>query len=61
MFEFIEVDGVISESLRDGVSSHEIEKKARKTGAPSIVDDARQKIEQGVTSPSEVRRVLGGV
>ena len=61
VFEFIEVDGVISESLRDGVSSHEIEKKARKTGAPSIVDDARQKIEQGVTSPSEVRRVLGGV
>lgn len=61
VFEFIEIDGAISETLRDGVSSHEIEKKARKTGAPSILDDARAKIEAGLTSPSEARRVLGGV
>ncbi|MEN0653535.1 MULTISPECIES: GspE/PulE family protein [Hyphobacterium] len=61
VFEFIEIDSAISEALRDGVSSHEIEKKARKTGSPSILDDARDKIEAGLTSPSEVRRVLGGV
>ncbi|MCA8979716.1 MAG: Flp pilus assembly complex ATPase component TadA [Planctomycetes bacterium] len=61
VFEFIEIDGAISETLRDGVSSHEIEKKARKAGTPSILDDARAKIEAGLTSPSEVRRVLGDV
>ena len=61
VFEFIEIDGAISETLREGVSSHEIEKKARKAGTRSILDDARAKIEAGLTSPSEVRRVLGGV
>lgn len=61
VFEFIETGADVRELLRDGVSAGEIERAARAAGASSILDDARAKIEAGITSPAEVFRVLGEV
>lgn len=61
VFEFVETDGSIGDALREGVSSGEIEKLARKQRMPSIRDDARAKIEAGITSAKETIRVLGGL
>lgn len=59
VFEFIEAGREVRELLREGVSSGEIEQAARQAGASSILDDARAKVEAGVTSPAEIFRVLG--
>ena len=61
VFEFVEVEDEISDALRDGVSSGDVEALARKAGMASIRDDARAKVEAGITSPSEAVRVLGGL
>ena len=61
VFEFIEAGREVRELLREGVSSGEIEQAARQAGARSILDDARAKVEAGVTSPAEIVRVLGEV
>ena len=61
VFEFVEVEGAISDALKDGVSSGDIESLARKAGMASIRDDARAKVEAGITSVDEAVRVLGGL
>jgi type II secretory ATPase GspE/PulE/Tfp pilus assembly ATPase PilB-like protein len=49
----------LSDALKPGVSSSEIEKLARKKKMVSMRQDAMEKIEAGVTSVEEVDRVLG--
>lgn len=59
VFEFIDMKDELADALKPGVASSEIEKLARKKKMASIRDDARQKIEAGITSAEEVDRVLG--
>ncbi len=59
VFEFIDMKDELSDALKPGVASSEIEKLARRKKIASIRDDAREKIETGITSAGEVDRVLG--
>jgi general secretion pathway protein E len=59
VFEFLPVSRAVRETFHREASADEIESAARAEGAGSILDDAMAKIETGVTSEAEVRRVLG--
>lgn len=59
VFEFVDMKDELSDILKPGVAASEIEKLARKKKMPSIQDDAKTKIESGLTSRAEVDRVLG--
>ena len=59
VFEFVDMKDELSDALKPGVSSSEIEKLARKKKMVSIRQDALEKIEAGITSAEEVDRVLG--
>ncbi|WP_420430900.1 GspE/PulE family protein [Hyphobacterium sp.] len=59
VFEFVDMKDDLSDILKPGVAASEIEKLARKKKMPSIQDDAKMKIESGLTSRAEVDRVLG--
>lgn len=59
VFEFIDISGDIADVLRAGVAASDVETLARKAGIASIRDDAMAKVEAGITSLSEVERVLG--
>lgn len=59
VFEFVDMKDELSDALKPGVSSSEIEKLARRKKMVSIRQDALEKIEAGITSVEEVDRVLG--
>lgn len=59
VFEFVDMKDELSDILKPGVAASEIEKLARSKKMPSIQDDAKTKIESGLTSRAEVDRVLG--
>lgn len=59
VFEFVDMKDELSDALKPGVSSTEIEKLARRKKMVSIRQDALEKIEAGITSAEEVDRVLG--
>jgi len=59
VFEFVDMKDELSDVLKPGVASSEIEKLARKNNMVSIRQDALEKIEAGITSAEEVDRVLG--
>ena len=61
VFEFLEISESVRETIRTDASAGEIEAAARAAGARSIAPDAREKIETGVTSVKEARRVLGAI
>ena len=59
VFEFLPVGESVRATIAPGASAGDIEAAARAAGAKSILDDAREKIETGVTSFAEAKRVLG--
>ncbi|MGD9842205.1 MAG: type II secretion system ATPase GspE [Steroidobacteraceae bacterium] len=54
--EFVAVDDTLRTMIHDGAGEHELERYAR-TLTPSIRDDGRNKILQGITTVEEVLRV----
>ena len=54
--EFVAVDDTLRTMIHDGAGEHELERYAR-TLTPSIRDDGRNKILQGITTIEEVLRV----
>lgn len=59
VFEFVDMKDELSDILKPGVAASDIEKLARKKKIQSIHDDAKTKVETGLTSLAEVERVLG--
>jgi general secretion pathway protein E len=59
VFEFVDMKDELSDILKPGVAASDIEKLARKKKIQSIHDDAKTKVEAGLTSLAEVERVLG--
>ena len=54
--EFVAIDDTLRNMIHDGAGEHELEHYAR-TLTPSIRDDGRNKILQGITTVEEVLRV----
>jgi type II secretory ATPase GspE/PulE/Tfp pilus assembly ATPase PilB-like protein len=58
VFQILTVDDAIRDKVLSGASTTALRTLARKAGTGSLVDDARRKVAEGVTSPHEVSRVL---
>jgi len=56
IYELVVIDDVMRTMIHDGASEHDMERRAR-TMTPSIRDDGRRKILEGVTTVEEVLRV----
>jgi general secretion pathway protein E len=56
IYELVPVDDTMRTMIHDGASEHDLERHAR-TLTPSIRDDGRLKILNGITTPEEVLRV----
>ncbi len=57
IFELLEVDGEIRSAINRRAEAAEIERLARANGMRPLMDDGLAKVELGVTSEEEVRRV----
>ncbi len=55
--EILEINEEIQKLIQPGISSFDIEKKARQLGMQTMIDDGLQKCLEGITTPEEVRRV----
>ncbi|MDD9867728.1 MAG: GspE/PulE family protein [Candidatus Campbellbacteria bacterium] len=58
IFETIFMDENIEKVLYDGGSTREISEAAKKQGTPTIVQDAIMKVMEGLTSLSEIKRII---
>lgn len=56
-YELIELDDTLRTLVHDSAPESELERHAR-TRAPSLLDDARRLVGEGLTSPAEARRVV---
>lgn len=61
IYELIPVGSTVRALIRAGADAGEIADAARQAGARSLGDDAFDKVLDGMTTPEEVRRVLGGI
>ena len=56
IYELVSVDDSMRTMIHDGVSGQELERHAR-TSSPSIRDDGRRRVLEGITTLEEVLRV----
>jgi type IV pilus assembly protein PilB len=59
IFQVLRVDDGLREAIGGSMGESVIRRRAEEEGMRSLHDDARRKVEEGVTSEAEVRRVLG--
>lgn len=58
IYEFLQVTPAVREAINGRASEAEILKAARSAGFVSLIDAARRKIREGMTTPEEVLRVI---
>ncbi|MBI4395949.1 MAG: Flp pilus assembly complex ATPase component TadA, partial [Elusimicrobia bacterium] len=57
--EFLDISGEVRQAIRQGGASEgKIRDLARKSGMKSLLDDALEKVKQGITTMEEVERIL---
>jgi general secretion pathway protein E len=61
IYELLPVTSDVRRMIREGQDAEAIASSARSTGMRTLYEDAADKVASGVTSPAEVRRVLGGL
>lgn len=59
LYEALTLDEQLRHLISSGASLLEINQAARRSGLSTLIDDARDKVDQGLTTPEEVLRVLG--
>jgi len=59
LYEVLTLDEQLRHLISSGASLLEVNQAARHGGLASLIDDARDKVNQGLTTPEEVLRVLG--
>lgn len=59
VFEFINVDKKMKDLILENPSAQEIWKLAKKNGSTSLYEDGLDKVRRGLTTISEVNRVVG--
>ena len=59
LHEVLTADEALRAAITEGASAMQIEALARKQGMQMLLDDALEKLRQGLTTPEEVLRLLG--
>ncbi len=59
LYEFMEVRGELQDSIRAGITLAELRARVAAQGMKSLLDDALEKVLDGTTSVSEVKRAVG--
>jgi type II secretory ATPase GspE/PulE/Tfp pilus assembly ATPase PilB-like protein len=59
IYEVLTLDEQLCHLIGTGASVLEVNQAARQGGLVSLIDDARDKVNQGLTTPEEILRVLG--
>ncbi|MES2919665.1 MAG: ATPase, T2SS/T4P/T4SS family [Pseudomonadota bacterium] len=57
--EVLTMNDAVRDAIAEGVSAIQLQAVARSRGMASLLDDAREKLQQGLTTVEEVLRVLG--
>jgi general secretion pathway protein E len=61
VFEFMPVDEAVREAIRNHSDSSQIAKIAKEYGMQTLFENAEEKCRQGITTETEIRRVLAAV
>ncbi len=60
LFELLRTDAAVARLIASGADEDEILAAAKKCGFKSLADDAREKVEQGVTTQAETLKAVDG-
>lgn len=58
--EVLTVDEHLRAAITEGASAMQIETLAREQGMKVLLDDGLEKLKEGLTTPEEILRLLGG-